>query len=238
MGTPNGTPDQIVSSGGQVGQRLTHRPMDDETAASWHPATLMIVMICLFAILYLISRYNYSLFHALAEIFSITLVWSVSLLVFNARRFVASDSLTLLGTAYLFVGLIDLLHSLSYKGMGIFTGYDEANLSTQLWIAARYMESLSLLAFAAVLGRTVRLSMVAILYTIATPVGGRPDLFLAGISRLLCYRYGAYPIQENKRIPHLFHLGAFLGFSHPQTFIGSATGFHSHGGRHPVDDYK
>ncbi|MBW2324263.1 MAG: PAS domain-containing sensor histidine kinase, partial [Deltaproteobacteria bacterium] len=32
----------------------------------------------------------------------------------------------------------------AYKGMGVFKG-DSANLSTQLWIAARYLEALSFL---------------------------------------------------------------------------------------------
>jgi signal transduction histidine kinase len=39
---------------------------------------------------------------------------------------------------------VDLIHTLAYKGMGVFPGYG-ANLPTQLWIAARYLESVSLL---------------------------------------------------------------------------------------------
>jgi signal transduction histidine kinase len=49
-----------------------------------------------------------------------------------------------MGIAYLFIGGLDLLHTLAYSGMGVFQDYD-ANLPTQLWIAARYLESLSLL---------------------------------------------------------------------------------------------
>ncbi len=48
-----------------------------------------------------------------------------------------------LGTAYLFIGTIDLIHTLAYKGMNIFLGYD-ANLPTQLWISGRYLEAMSL----------------------------------------------------------------------------------------------
>jgi hypothetical protein len=38
--------------------------------------------------------------------------------------------------AYLSVSFLDLIHTLAYKGMGVFPGFD-ANLPTQLWIAAR-----------------------------------------------------------------------------------------------------
>jgi PAS domain S-box-containing protein len=40
---------------------------------------------------------------------------------------------------------VDILHMLSYKGMGVF-GSAGADLSTQLWISSRYIESISFLA--------------------------------------------------------------------------------------------
>ena len=78
------------------------------------------------------------------------------MLVYHARRFVGNDALVLLGMVYLFVGLFDLLHTLAYRGMGLFPGFGEANLATQLWVAARYTESLGIFAFAVFLGRPVR----------------------------------------------------------------------------------
>ena len=42
------------------------------------------------------------------------------------------------------LGGLDLVHTLAYKGMGVFPGYD-ANLPTQLWVASRYIQALSLL---------------------------------------------------------------------------------------------
>ena len=138
------------------------------TAAYGYPATLLAIGLCLCATLAIISQYNYLLFHSLAELFSIAVAWSVFLLVFNARRFIDNDALMVLGTALLFIGMIDLLHTLAYKGMGVFQAADEANLATQLWIAARYMESLSLLFFAFLIGRTVRLAMVTVAYAVVT----------------------------------------------------------------------
>ncbi len=94
--------------------------------------------------LYLTSLYNYLLFHTLAEIFSIVIAFSIFILAWNCRKVIDNDYLIFLGVAYLFVGFIGIIHTLSYTGMGIIMGYG-TNLPTQLWIAARYLESISLL---------------------------------------------------------------------------------------------
>jgi hypothetical protein len=87
--------------------------------------------------LYVTSLYSYLLFHSLAEIFSVIIAVGVFAIAWNSRRFLENNYLLFLGVAFLFVGLIDLLHTLAYKGMGVFPGFG-ANLPTQLWIAARY----------------------------------------------------------------------------------------------------
>lgn len=103
-------------------------------------AVLIIVLLALYAS----SLYSYLLFHSLAEMFSIGVAFGIFMLAWNSRRFMDSGFLLFLGIAYLFIGSMDLLHTLAYKGMGVFPGYG-ANLATQLWISARYLESASLL---------------------------------------------------------------------------------------------
>ncbi|WP_051185040.1 sigma-54-dependent Fis family transcriptional regulator [Desulfatiglans anilini] len=105
---------------------------------------LMIVSALVFGGLYLTSLYSYLLFHALSEIFSTAVAAAIFLLVWNARRSLDNYYLLLLGVAYLFIGGLDLVHTLAYRGMGVFPDHDE-DLATQLWIAARYLQSLSLL---------------------------------------------------------------------------------------------
>ncbi len=73
----------------------------------------------------------------------------------------------MLGTAFLFIGIIDLLHTLAYKGMNIFPGYD-VNLPTQLWIMARYMEAATLLSAPFFLKRRIRYSLTLTGYFTAT----------------------------------------------------------------------
>lgn len=93
--------------------------------------------------LYLTTFYHFLLFHTLVELFSVTIAWMMFGVVWAAKDKTTNGFYFILGTAYLFVGFIDLIHTLAYKGMNIFINYN-ANLPTQLWISARYLEALSL----------------------------------------------------------------------------------------------
>lgn len=118
-------------------------------------------------VLYIVSFYNYLLFHSLAEIFSIVIACGIFFFAWNSRQFLENDYFLFLGIGYVFIGSIDLLHTLSYKGVGVFEGYG-ANLPTQLWIAARYMESLTLLAAPLLLSRLWKAKYMSIIYLTAT----------------------------------------------------------------------
>jgi hypothetical protein len=113
--------------------------------------------------LYLLSIYNYLLFHSIAEIFSVIIACGIFMVAWNSRRFLDNNYLLFLGIAYLFIAGLDLVHTLGYKGMAIFKGYD-TNLATQLWIAARYMESLSLLIAPLFSGRAIRIRLIFAIY--------------------------------------------------------------------------
>ena len=138
--------------------------------------------------LYLTSLYSYLLFHSLSEIFSIVVACGIFMIAWNSRQFLDNNYLLFIGIAYLFVGGVDLLHTLAYKGMGVFQGYG-ANLATQLWISARYIESFSLLIAPLVLGRKLKSSFVLIGYFFLVVIllvsifhwRIFPDCFLEGI---------------------------------------------------------
>ncbi len=117
--------------------------------------------------LYLSSQYNYLLFHTLAELFSIVVASAIFIVAWNTRSFVDNNYLLFIGIAYGFVAGTDLLHTLAYKGMGIFPA-SGADLPTQLWIGARYLESLSLLAAPFVLGKPMRVEPLAGGFALAT----------------------------------------------------------------------
>lgn len=101
------------------------------------------IVVALAAALYICSLYNYLLFHSFAEIFSIIIAVSIFLVAWNTRKYIHNQYLLFIGIAYLSVAALDLLHTFTYSGMRLFAGYHDA---TQLWIAARYLESLSFLA--------------------------------------------------------------------------------------------
>jgi len=125
----------------------------------WIYSSAVIVL----SVLYLTSLYSYLLFHGLVEIFSVIVAFGIFSVAWNARRFMDNNFLFALGVAYLFVGGLDLLHTMAYKGMGVFIGRS-ANLPTQLWIAARYLESLSLLIAPFLLRRKINSSQLFIGY--------------------------------------------------------------------------
>ncbi len=117
--------------------------------------------------LYLARLYNYLLFHTLVEIFSVVVASGIFIIAWNARSFMANNYFLFTGIAFLFVGATDLLHALAYKGMGIFPGHD-ANLPTQLWVIARYLQGSALLVAPLSLGRKLRPHLAVTVYLAAT----------------------------------------------------------------------
>ena len=115
--------------------------------------------------LYWTSLYSYLLFHSLVEMFSIVVAWGIFALAWNSRRFVDNSFFGFLGIAYLFIGGLDLVHTLAYKGMGVFPGYD-GNLPTQLWIAARYVNSISLFIAPWLIGKRVNYRSIFLAYSV------------------------------------------------------------------------
>jgi signal transduction histidine kinase len=146
----------------------------------------LLVGILLTAGLYWCSQYSYLLFHSLAELFSIVVAAGIFMLAWNSRTILKNEYLLLLGIAYLFIGAQDLLHTLAYKGMGVFPGHG-SNLPTQLWVSARYTESLSLLAAPFLFNRSFKPMQLLAVYAVATGLllasifaGIFPDCFVEG----------------------------------------------------------
>ena len=125
--------------------------METESVIENKPLTILVGLFTLIA-LYIISIYNYLLFHSIAEFFCIAIACGIFIVAWNSIRFMENNYLLFVGLAYLFIGGLDLVHTFGYKGMGVFEGYG-ANLPTQLWIAARFLESLTLLIAPLLLAR-------------------------------------------------------------------------------------
>ena len=120
--------------------------------------------------LYLTTFVNYLFFHSLVEIFSIVVAFSFFMITWNSRSYIKNQYLLFVGIAYLFIALLDLMHTLTYKGMPIFTDYDF--YANQLWIGTRYLESVTLLAAFYFLGtaKVFNPEKLFFAYTIVTSV--------------------------------------------------------------------
>ena len=119
----------------------------------WAIITLSVAAIALgLAGLAVLGVSSYMLFHSLTELLCISIAWAVFGLAWGARRYRHTDNgyILLLGISLLFVGILDFAHTLTYRGASLVVAYD-ADLPTQLWIAARYVQTISLLAAFALL---------------------------------------------------------------------------------------
>ena len=111
--------------------------------------------------LFLTSLVSYNLFHILIELFCIIIAFGIFIVAWNARSFFSNHFLLFLSIGYLFVSLIDITHTLAYKGIEVFAFIDPtSNLATQLWISARYMQAFFLLIAPLYLTRKMNINLV------------------------------------------------------------------------------
>lgn len=103
----------------------------------------IIITMGLIIVLFTISSRNYLLFHTLVEGFSIVVAAHIFVLATKTYKYSQHNYLLFLGIAYIFVAVVDFLHTMTYKGMGVFQGLT-ADTPTQLWVAARFLEASAL----------------------------------------------------------------------------------------------
>ncbi len=118
-------------------------------------------------LLHLTTLHSYTLFHSIAEGFCIAISVGMFMFAWNSRRLMDNHYVLFLGIASLFIGLLDGLHALAYKGMGVFDT-PGANLATELWILTRYMHAVSFLAALMFLKRAFRPSGVFAVFSAVT----------------------------------------------------------------------
>ncbi|MFC5283825.1 MASE3 domain-containing protein [Pedobacter alpinus] len=82
------------------------------------------------------------MFHTIIELSSIVVAFTVFIITWNSKKVLDNHYLYFVGVAYLFIGSLDLLHTLSFKGMNIMQG--NHYYANQFWIATRSMEAITL----------------------------------------------------------------------------------------------
>ena len=136
------------------------------------PAALMPVGIPLILIVFLLlaETQGYLLFHTLAEFFAIVVAILVSVVAWQTYSFTKNNFLMWLGCGYFWIGFIDLFHAFTYKGMGIIPSLAIPDVSIQLWIVARFLEAILLLAAPFFLSNRLPRTKVFILIGVVTAV--------------------------------------------------------------------
>ncbi|OPY34534.1 MAG: sensory histidine kinase AtoS [Methanomassiliicoccales archaeon PtaU1.Bin124] len=126
----------------------------------------LVFTLCALFVLYLTSLYSYLFFHVMVEIFILAILFAIGTLAWITRK--TNDSyLMTLGIGFFAIAIIDLLHLITYKGMGILPGID-SNLPTQLWIAQKYLEAFCFIGAFLLIGKKVNDYLIGGLFGLFT----------------------------------------------------------------------
>src|SRR3954447_25043895 len=117
---------------------------------------LMMVRVFLAEINNIYNPINYVGIHSFLEIICIAI--SITIFLYGIKKFSTTKSLRLLLLAFTFftVGMIDILHTLSYKGMPFFITPSSVQKATWFWVTARIIQSILMLALVLLPDRKVR----------------------------------------------------------------------------------
>lgn len=168
-----------------------------------------------------ISRVDFTVFHLIAELYTIIIAASMFVIMWNSRQYLDNNYFLIIATGFLFASFIDFLHTLSYKGMPFFSGFT-TNLPTQLWLAARYVQSLTFVIALFCIKRKTNLWLMLGIYSIITLSlvlsifsGIFPDAFLEGSGLT------AFKVFSEYIIMLIFVIGAFGLFKNKLKFDNS-----------------
>lgn len=112
--------------------------------------------------LYGLARENYLFFHVLVELCTVVVAVAGFAVVWTARAQIENGFFLVLGIGLLPVAGLTLLHSLTYKGMGVFPGLS-ADPPTQLWVASRVLLAFFMLLGAFLMDRRPRSGFLLVL---------------------------------------------------------------------------
>ena len=144
-------------------------------------------MVALGALMAYTKSIHYLVFHTIAEVVAITVSFSIFTLTWASLRHLKNNYLVILGSAYGTIGLVDVFHTLTFKGMNLFPGVT-TNYPTQFWLTARSTEAVALLLAPLMMHARVRFFQSATAFALmgaagcyAVMAGLLPATFVDGI---------------------------------------------------------
>mgnify|MGYP000400239218 CR=1 FL=1 len=88
---------------------------------------------------------NFLLFHTLAELFAIYVAISIGIISINTFSLTENRLILFLGMGYIWIGVLDLLHTLTMPNMGMFE-IQGINTTATIWVLSRLFEASILLS--------------------------------------------------------------------------------------------
>jgi len=148
---------------------------------------------------FLLSEWDFYLYHTITELLSVHGYLVVFMITIISWRYLKNYSfIAVVGISLLPVAVFDIIHALSFENSQYFTGYTQ-NLTLTMWLAARLIQSSSLL-IGSILGYkkvAVKLPVIILIYLSISIItvylvltkGFIPDLFSteAGLTNLKIY---------------------------------------------------
>jgi len=143
---------------------------------------------------------HYLFFHTLVEILSVVVSLCIFVLVWSTRHYLTNGYLIVLGGSYGAVGFVDVLHTLTFKGMNLFPEVS-TNYPTQFWLTARCLEALALICAPLLVSKrlnfyavSIGFSGIAVLACIAVMNQWLPVAYIDGIGLTPFKIYSEYVI--------------------------------------------
>lgn len=129
---------------------------------------IIFALTLLIAVLVFSINKSYLLFHTVIELLSVVVAFTVFVITWNAKKILDNKYLYFVGVAYLFIGSLDLLHTLTFSGMNIVES--DKFYANQFWIATRSMEALTLVIGFYFLNRKAKINadLLFLSYFVAT----------------------------------------------------------------------
>ncbi|MCK5575615.1 MAG: hypothetical protein KAI28_07345, partial [Sphingomonadales bacterium] len=103
--------------------------------------SLWIVPVLLTIGLVVVGQVNFLLFHTFSELFAIIISFMMFAVAWPTFSFSRNTILVFLAAGYFWVAVLDIFHTIVYKGMNLLPGAD-AYLSIDFWMGGRLLEAI------------------------------------------------------------------------------------------------
>lgn len=139
-------------------------------------------------------------FHIVVEFIAIIIGMNIFFIVLNFRDNIQNEYLKVIGISFLPISILDLIHTLFYRGMYLVNSID-TNEPTQIWLLARYMQAFYFLIGILFINRKndvmhlfIQSNFIAIIGLISIWIGFFPNAYVEGIGLTFFKKVSEYLI--------------------------------------------